>query len=102
MAVLGLIWAYSGCTGVTNTLAGHVDLFQNNTCVLTSDSVGGPQCKAPATIMGMNKYYTKSGTIEECGTRGIDKTIDPGATVATLPTDATLIGKCTRMSSLDL
>ncbi len=69
-----------------------MDLFQNNTVVLTSNDVGGPQCKAPATIMGMNKYYTKGGTISECGTKGIDTTIDPGSTVADLPTDETIIG----------
>jgi hypothetical protein len=112
------IYAYAGrALGVTNTLEGHVDLFQNNTVVLTGNNVGGPQCKAPATIMGMNKYYTKGGTIKECGTqvlslcllsvslcvsslcltvslcvplslKGIDKTIDPGSTVADLPTGA--------------
>ena len=64
------IYAYAGrALGVTNTLEGHVDLFQNNTVVLTGNNVGGPQCKAPATIMGMNKYYTKGGTISECGTQ---------------------------------
>lgn len=95
------IYAYAGqALGVTNTLEGHVDLFQNNTVVLTGNNVGGPQCKAPATIMGMNKYYTKGGTIKECGTQGIDKTIDPGSTVADLPTDATIIGWATAKLSI--
>ena len=91
----GNIYAYAGrALGVTNTLAGHVDLFQNNTAILTSSSVGGPQCKAPATIMGGNKYYTKDGTISECGSKGgkPDQDIDPGATVDKLPTDATIMG----------
>jgi hypothetical protein len=87
------IYAYAGhALGVTNTLEGHVDLFQNNTVVLTGNSVGGPQCKAPATIMGGNKYYTKGGTITECGKKSIDTTIDPGSTVEDLPTDETIMG----------
>jgi hypothetical protein len=89
----GNIYAYAGrALGVTNTLEGHVDLFQNNTVVLTSNSVGGPQCRAPATIMGGNKYYTKGGTISECGKKSIDTTIDPGSTVEDLPTDETIMG----------
>ena len=47
------IYAYAGqALGVTNTLEGHVDVFQNNTAVLTGSRVGGPQCKPPATVMG--------------------------------------------------
>ena len=92
----GNIYAYVGhALGVTNTIGGHVDLFQNNTAVLTQSNVGGPQCKAPATIMGGNHYYTPDGKIAECGKKSIDTDIDPGSTVAKTPTDATIIGWAT-------
>ena len=42
--------------------------------------------------MGGNKYYTKGGTITECGKKGIDTDIDPGSTVADLPSDETSMG----------
>ena len=110
------IYAYAGqALGVTNTLEGHVDVFQNNTAVLTGSRVGGPQCKPPATVMGGpsrtaesqrsascdwfccgacagNKYFTKSGTISECSSKGLDLEFDPGSTVAKLPSDETIIG----------
>jgi hypothetical protein len=42
--------------------------------------------------MGGNHYYTPSGQISECSSEGLDLAIDPGATVAKLPSDATIIG----------
>ena len=39
-----------------------------------------------------NKYFTKSGTISECSSKGLDLEIDPGSTVAKLPSDETIIG----------
>jgi hypothetical protein len=83
------IYAYAGhALGVTNTLEGHEDYFYNNKAVLTGSSVGGPQCKAPATVMYNNSYFTPTGSISECG--GPMKEKD--STVASMPADNTIIG----------
>lgn len=83
------VYAYAGhALGVTNTLEGHEDYFYNNHAVLTGGSVGGPQCKDPATVMYNNSYYTPAGTITECGGPLKEK----GSTVAALPADNVIIG----------
>ena len=48
-------------------LAGHEDHFTNNTLVITGTSVGGFTCDGTGkTVIGSNKYFTKTGDIEEC------------------------------------
>ncbi|KAJ1447220.1 pectin lyase fold/virulence factor [Pelagophyceae sp. CCMP2097] len=53
--------------GVSDTLKGHEDKFFRNKCVLTSNDVGKPQCGEPFTKMYSNEYFTKDGTVNECG-----------------------------------
>jgi len=95
----GNIYAYVGrALGVCGMLDGHEDVFTGNKVVLTSSSVGGPQCKAPGkTTMGQNSYYTPDGNVQECGSslkdwQSKDKTNEPGSTVGKTPDDATIIG----------
>ena len=85
----------SGCGALDN----HEDVFSGNTVVMTSNSVGGPQCHAPGkTIVGHNSYYTPTGTVQECGSDLAEwQKKDPahtevGSTVAKTPTDAEIIG----------
>ena len=56
--------------------------------VLTGNSVGGPQCKDPATVMYNNSYFTPTGAITECGGPMKEK----GGSVAALPADSVIIG----------
>jgi hypothetical protein len=91
------IYAYSGkAMGVTNTLPGHEDYFYGNKGVFTGTDVGGVQCKAPATVMHDNQYFTSTGKITECGKQLADwqaeSGSDQGSTVAVTPTDDVIIG----------
>ena len=91
------IYAYVGrALGVCGALENHEDVFSGNMVVLTSNSVGGPQCTAPGkTVMGNNSYFTPSGDVSECGSdlkAWQSKGNEPGSTVAKTPTDAEIIG----------
>lgn len=63
---------------------------------MTGKSVGGFACSGPAkTVVHDNRYFTPTGTIEECGTDLSSwqaKGEDRNSTVAALPSDDTIIG----------
>jgi len=91
------VYAYVGQgMGVCGTLPGHEDYFYNNKVVMTqSGSTGGPQCSEPKTQMHDNQYFTPAGTVKECGmplADAVKKGLDTGSTVASLPSDSTILG----------
>ena len=92
----GNIYAYAGrALGVCATIAGHEDYFYGNKAVITGNSVGGPQCGAPKTVMHDNEYYTADGAITECG-KPLAEIVAAGgdlnSTVSKIPTDDVIIG----------
>merc|ERR1712070_1067767 len=92
----GNIYAYSGKgLSVTGTLEGHEDYFYENKVVLTSNTVGRPQCADPKTQMHDNQYFQSDKNVTLCGvdlaeaqSQGMDK----GSTVSAIPSDDVILG----------
>jgi len=91
----GNIYAYVGrALGVTGTLVAHEDYFYENKVVLTNNQVGGVQCSGAKTVLHDNSYFTPDATLVECGgnlTLAQAKGFDIGSTVASVPSDDTVL-----------
>eukprot|EP00041_Stephanoeca_diplocostata_P031470 m.980369 g.980369 ORF g.980369 m.980369 type:complete len:903 (-) comp23965_c1_seq3:323-3031(-) len=91
------IYGYVGSgLGVCSQLDGHEDQFYNNKLVMTGTNVGSFTCTGTGkTVVYNNSYYTPDGTAKECGKSVQDwqkEGEDKGSTVASFPSDATIMG----------
>ena len=105
-----------GCMGITAQLAGHEDLFCNNTCLMTvagesyavfqgSGHASGGVAHPAAPTMHDNKVFTPDGAVSVQRRSGPDRSTwvttpleewqalghDVGTTAATFPSDAVVI-----------
>eukprot|EP00397_Hematodinium_sp_SG-2012_P008391 GEMP01008450.1.p1 GENE.GEMP01008450.1~~GEMP01008450.1.p1 ORF type:complete len:826 (-),score=200.92 GEMP01008450.1:1024-3501(-) len=91
------IYAYPSTllTDGTTQLKNHEDKFLTNRGVILSNDVGGQNCHEPGkTIVSHNSYYTKNGSISECGMDLADWQAlgnDVSSTVSTWPRDEEII-----------
>ena len=78
-------------------LNGHEDHFYNNQVILTGNDVGSITCSGTGTtVMRNNKYYTKEGTVKECGMelkkwQQNNSNNDQGSTSAKYPSDSAVM-----------
>lgn len=78
-------------------LNGHEDHFYQNKVILTGNDVGSITCAGEGTtVMRDNTYYTKDGTVQECGMELIDwqknnSIHDKGSTSEKYPSDSKIM-----------
>ena len=91
------IYAYVGHGyGIVGQLPGHVDMFYDNTVVMTKDGdYGNGACSGSAmTVVHDNRIHTPTGKVTECGMSLKDwqaKGNDPGTTADVWPSDDDLV-----------
>ena len=97
------VYAYIGAAfRICAQRDGHVDMFYNNTVVMTRDgNYGNPECHPVGkTVVHDNHIYTPTGNVTECGMALADyqkQGGDPGTTAGVFPKDGDLLNEIQRL-----